>query len=120
MASNEEEGLKQIFPQLVASLQANDIIDHLYQKSLLTDSEYVGFAKDIAQKIHSRDVNRGILMAVKKGPKGSISKFEEILRMSQPDLARELRKGKARFDPYVCRLTDPNTTTLQLVITYCT
>lgn len=98
MANSEEEGLKHIFPQLVARLQASDIIDQLYQNSLLTDSEYAVFYKDIHQNPDFRHVNRGILMAVKKGQKGSITRFEEILRTSQPDLAQELRRGKAHSD----------------------
>lgn len=92
MASNSEvEGLKQIFPQLVANLRADGIIDQLYQSKLLTYSEYIGFIKDIQQKSDYRYVNHRILMAVKKGPKGSIARFEEILRTSQRDLAHKLR-----------------------------
>lgn len=99
MASNSEaESLRQVFPQLVANLKADDVIDQLYQSKLLSDSEYTSFIKDIQQKSDYRHVNRGILMAVKKGPKGSITRFEEILRTSQRDLARELQRGKAQSD----------------------
>ena len=91
--SSEIDGLKQVFPQLVARLQASDIIDHLYQSNLVTEAEFDGFVSDISQKSDLRDVNRRILMAVRKGPEGSVVKFEEILRTSQPDLAGELRRG---------------------------
>ena len=92
--ASEIAGLKQLFPQLVARLQASDIIDQLYQSSLVTEADHEGFVKDISQKSDLRDVNRRILIAVRKGPTGSVAKFEEILRTSQPDLADELLRGK--------------------------
>ena len=91
--SSDIDGLKQVFPQLVARLQASDIIDQLYQSNLVTEAEFDGFVNDISQKSDLRDVNRRILMAVRKGPEGSVVKFEEILRTSHPDLAGELRRG---------------------------
>ena len=92
--ASEIGGLKQLFPQLVARLQASDIIDQLYQSNLVTEGDHEGFVKDISQKSDLRDVNRRILIAVRKGPTGSVAKFEEILRESQPDLADELLRGK--------------------------
>ena len=92
--ASEIGGLKHLFPELVARLQASDIIDHLYQSNLVTEADHEGFVKDISQKSDLRDVNRRILIAVRKGPKGSVAKFEEILRESQPDLADELLRGK--------------------------
>ena len=91
---DETECLKQLLPNLVANLKADSIIEHLYQKNLLTASEYDDFVKDISQK-SAREVNRGILLAVKKGRKGSVTKFTEILGTSQPELAYELQRGKS-------------------------
>ena len=89
----ETEALKSCLPQLVARLKANDIIDRLCQANLLTQGEYESYCDAISQNSDHRVVNRYILIAVKKGAKGSIIKFEQILRKSQPDLAGELRRG---------------------------
>ena len=76
-------------------LQPDDIVDKLYETKLLTQAEYEGLIKDISQKSELvRGVNRRILMAVSKGPEGSVDKFVEILRTSQPDLADEIQQGK--------------------------
>lgn len=90
----ETEALKSALPQLVARLKANDIIDRLCQANLLTQGEYESFCDAISQNSDHRIVNRNIVIAVRKGPKGSVVKFQQILSGSQPALAGELGRGK--------------------------
>ena len=92
--SCEAEALRPLFSKLVVRLQPDDIVDKLYETKLLTQAEYEGLIRDISQKSDLRGVNRRILMAVSKGPEGSVVNFVEILRTSQPDLAGEIQQGK--------------------------
>ena len=92
--SSEAEALRPITSKLVLRLQPDDIVDELYENKLLTRAEYEGLITDISQKSDQRGVNRRILMAVSKGPEGSVDTFAWILRRSQPDLATEVQKGK--------------------------
>ena len=55
--------LRIVFPQLVEELQADDVIDDLYQRNLLTKNEYEEFV-DASSKEESKTTNRRILMAV--------------------------------------------------------
>ena len=92
--SCEAEALRSCFPQLASRLQADDIIDDLYQASLLTQAQFDGLARDISQKTDLKGVNRRILIAVSNGSEGSVAKFAEILKKSQSDLAAVLLKGR--------------------------
>ena len=92
--SSEAEALRPITSKLVLRLQPDDIVDELYENKLLTRAEYEGLITEISQKSDPRSVNRRIVMAVSKGPEGSVDTFAWILRRSQPDLATEVQKGK--------------------------
>ena len=86
----EEKALQSFLPQLVVRLKADDVIDKLRKADLLTQREYERHCEEVSHNSDQRSINRKILIALRRGPKGSIAKFEQILRESQPDLAGEL------------------------------
>ena len=94
--SREAEALRPLISDLVVRLQPDDIVDKLYETKLLTQADYEGLIRDISQKSDLRGVNRRILMAVSKGPEGSVVKFARIVKTSQPDLGTEILRGKDR------------------------
>ena len=94
--SREAEALRPIFSNLVRRLKPDDIVDKLYENKLLTQAEYGGLIKDVSQQSDLTGVNRRILMAVSKGPEGSVVKFAGIVKTSQPDLGTEILRGKDR------------------------
>ena len=88
----DKAAVRVIFPRLVQELQANDIIDELYQKNLLKTEEYEGIL-DTSSKDDPKSVNRRILMAVSRRPPGFVSALVEILREKYSSLANALEKG---------------------------
>ena len=91
-ADVDEAALQAVFPRLVQELQANDIIDELYQKRLVKKEEYEGIL-DASSKDDPKSVNRRILMAVIRRPPGFVSALVEILRGKYSSLANALEKG---------------------------
>ena len=91
-ADVDEAVLRVVFPRLVQELQANDIIDELYQKNLLKTEEYEGIL-DASSKDDPKSVNRRVLMAVIRRPPGFVSVLVEILREKYSSLANALKKG---------------------------
>ena len=81
-----------VFPRLVQELQANDIIDELYQKNLLKIEEYEGIL-DASSKDDPKSVNRRVLMAVSRRPPGFVPVLVEILRKKYNSLASALETG---------------------------
>ena len=88
----DKAAVQAVFPRLVQELQANDIIDELYQKNLLKIEEYEGIL-DASSKDDPKSVNRRVLMAVSRRPPGFVSVLVEILREKYNSLANVLEKG---------------------------
>ena len=92
--SIEAEALRGIFSDLVARLKPDNIVDKLYEAKLLTQAEYESLISR-EMKLDVRDVNRRILLAVSKGPEGSVVTFAEIVKSNdQSELAGEILRGK--------------------------
>jgi len=91
--SREAEGLRSIFSDVVLRLQADDVVDKLYEIKLLTHADHEELARGISLKTDLRGVNRHILRAVRRGPAGSIHKFAGIVQTSQPELATDIFRG---------------------------
>lgn len=92
--SFEAEALRGIFSDLVARLKPDNIVDKLYEAKLLTQAEYESLISR-EMKLDVRDVNRRILLAVSKGPEGSVVTFAEIVKSNdQSELAGEILRGK--------------------------
>ena len=92
--SIEAEALRGIFSDLVARLKPDNIVDKLYEAKLLTQAEYESLITR-EMKLDVRDVNRRILLAVSKGPEGSVVTFAEIVKSNdQSELAGEILRGK--------------------------
>ena len=90
----EAEALRGIFSDLVARLKPDNIVDKLYEAKLLTQAEYESLISR-EMKLDVRDVNRRILLAVSKGPEGSVVTFAEIVKSNdQSELAGEILRGK--------------------------
>ena len=100
--SREAEGLRSIFSDVVLRLQADDVVDKLYEIKLLTHADHEELARDISLKTDLRGVNRRILRAVRRGPAGSTHKFAEIVQTSQPELATDIFRGMHHSAPYAC------------------
>ena len=99
--SFEAEALRGIFSDLVARLKPDNIVDKLYEAKLLTQAEYESL---ISREMKSdvRGVNRRILLAVSKGPVGSVVTFAEIVKSNdQSELAGEILRGKDLVRPFV-------------------
>ena len=97
-ADVDEAALQAVFPRIVQELQANDIIDELYQKKLLKREEYEeilhAFSKD-----DPKSVNRRVLMAISRRPPGFVPALVEILRGKYSSLANALEKGVCLHAP---------------------
>ena len=92
--SIEAEALRGIISDLVARLKPDNIVDKLYEAKLLTQAEYESLISR-EMKLDVRDVNRRILLAVSKGPEGSVVTFAEIVKSNdQSELAGEILRGK--------------------------
>ena len=99
--SFEAEALRGIFSDLVARLKPDNIVDKLYEAKLLTQAEYESLISR-EMKLDVRDVNRRIMLAVSKGPVGSVVTFVEIVKSNdQSELAGEILRGKDLVRPFV-------------------
>ena len=93
-----EEALQKVHAKLVEELKADDIIDKLYENSLLTREEYDGICDACSQASSedSKHVNRCVLRAIRSRPPGFAAKLVEILRKKYTSLAETLEKGERR------------------------
>ena len=80
-------------------LKAVAVIDELYENDLLSSEEYDGILDGCLQassKEDSRNVNRRVLIAIRRRPPGFVAKLVEILRKKDTSLADALEKGERR------------------------
>ena len=104
MAAQYEAGidgaaLKKVFSELVEGLKAVDVIDDFYENDLLSSEEYDGIFDACLQassKEDSRNVNRRVLIAIRRRPPGFVAKLVETLRKKHRSLADALEKGERR------------------------
>ena len=78
-------------------LKAVAVIDELYENDLLSSEEYDGILDGCLQassKEDSRNVNRRVLIAIRRRPPGFVAKLVEILRKKDTSLADALEKGE--------------------------
>ena len=88
-----------VFSKLVEGLKAVAVIDELYENDLLSSEEYDGILDGCLQassKEDSRNVNRRVLIAIRRRPPGFVAKLVEILRKKDTSLADALEKGERR------------------------
>ena len=89
--------LKKVFPKLVEGLEVVNVIDDLYANDLLSSEEYEGILHACMQtssKEDSRNVNRRMLMAIRRRPPGFVAKLVAILRKKYSSLANALEMGE--------------------------
>ena len=101
MAAESDDGaaLQKVYSKLVEGLIADDVIDELHQSSLLSRNEYEGIFDACLQalsKQDSRNVNRRVLIAIRRRPPGFVTKLVKILRKKDTSLADALEKGERR------------------------
>lgn len=92
-----EATLRLVFSELVEELQADDVIDQLYQSYILSKEEYESIRGDClraSSKDDFKTVNRRLLMAIGNRPAASVTRLVEILRKNQKALADALEKGE--------------------------
>ena len=92
VADVDKAAVRVVFPRLVQELQADNIIDELYQRNLLKTEEYEGIL-DVSSKDDPKSINRRVLMAVIRRPPGFVPVLVEILREKYSSLANALEKG---------------------------
>ena len=95
---DDEAALRIVFPQLVEELKAEDVIDDLYQRNLLTKNEYEGIL-DASFKEESKITNRRILMAVSRRPPGFVPVLANILSKKYSSMSNALEKGERHCVP---------------------
>ena len=98
-----------VFSKLVDGLKATDIIDELFEKDLLILDEYTGILEACSQsstREDSRNVNRRVLTAIFRRPRGFVAKLVTILRKKDRSLANALKNGERHFKRFVCMLCD--------------
>ena len=95
---DDEAALRIVFPQLVEELQADNVIDDLYQRNLLTKNEYREIV-DASSKEESKTTNRRILMAVSRRPAGFVPVLANILSKKYSSMSNALEKGERRCVP---------------------
>ena len=89
--------LKKVFPKLVEGLEVVNVIDELYANDLLSSEEYEGILHACMQPSStgdSRNVNRRMLMAIRRRPPGFVAKLVVILRKKYSSLANTLEMGE--------------------------
>ena len=92
-----EATLRLVFSELVEELQANEVIDQLYQSYILSKEDYESIRGDClraSSKDDFKTVNRRLLMAIGNRPADSVTRLVEILRKNQKALADALEKGE--------------------------
>ena len=93
VADVDKAALRMVFPRLLHELQGKDIIDELYERSLLKTEEYEGIL-DASSKDDPKSINRRVLMAVSRRPPGFVSVLVEILWKKYSSLANALERGE--------------------------
>ena len=95
--STAEATLRLVFSELVEELQADDVIDHLYQSDILSKEDYESIRNEcwrVSSKDDLRTVNRRLLMTIGSRPAACVTKLVEILKKNQKALADKLEKGE--------------------------
>ena len=89
--------LRPVFSRLVEELQANDVIDDLYQSYILEKEEYESIQDACGRASSQADwksINRRLLMAIGNRPAHTVTRVVEILRKNQKALADALERGE--------------------------